>query len=66
MHEFDGRDNSEGRDCVGDMKLASGNVALVFSIFTVKKTSIMNVTYVMVAIIVSNMKKQVRNRCLGL
>ena len=37
MHEFDGSDNSEGRDCVGDMKLTSGNVALVFSIFTVKK-----------------------------
>ena len=37
MHEFDGRDNSEGHDCVGDMKLASGQCNSCLFYFHCKK-----------------------------
>ena len=37
MHEFDQLDNLEGHDCVGDMKLASGQCSSCLFYFYIKK-----------------------------
>ena len=37
MHEFDRLDNLEGHDCVGDMKLASGQCSSCLFYFYIQK-----------------------------
>ena len=37
MHKFDRLDNLEGHDCVGDMKLASGQCSSCLFYFYIKK-----------------------------